>query len=96
MARYMEMATNLQEEVNKFMDAYVRRDGITEQETFEAGVQMGHIVNLAVRCNPRPSQGTVRRNIVAKAVENYCLVLMNKETDEKTGREYNKISIMPK
>ncbi len=30
-------------------------------------VQLAHIINLAVRCNPRQPQGTVRKNIVAGA-----------------------------
>jgi len=91
MARYMELSAELSKLVDKFMEQFV------DDEFFDdAGVQMGHIINLAVRCNPRQPQGTVRRNIVGTAMKRFCDVHMSKEFDEKTGREYNKIHIKPK
>lgn len=91
MARYLQVAEQVRSAVDSFLEQFV-----SEDQRQAAAIQLGHIVNLSVRCNPRPSQGVVRRNIVAKAMENHCKVAMTKEADEKTGREYNKISILSK
>ena len=93
MARYLETATQLSKEIDSFLDTFCEMDG--QGIPPQAAVQLGHIVNLAVRCNPRQSQGTVRKNIVATAMKHHCIVTMTKETDEVSGREFNKIHIKP-
>lgn len=90
MPKYLETANDLRKEIEHFVDAYVLTPC---PDICAATIALGHIVNLAVRCNPRQSQGTVRKNIVAKAMQKYCEVQMTRETDEKTKREYNKIHI---
>jgi hypothetical protein len=92
MARYLQVAEELRKEVESFMESFLdvkKPDG-------PAAVALGHIINLAVRCNPRQAQGTVRKNIVQTAMRNYCRVTMDRLTDPKTGRSYNKISIASK
>ena len=108
MSRYMETANELRKNVEAFMEAFVeepltheggeqgRIDPQDRLITAVAAVQLGHIINLAVRCSPRPVQGTVRKNIVAEAMKKYCEVTMTKEYDEKTDNEYNKIHIIAK
>lgn len=98
MSRYLETAAKLKDEINAFMQQFVNDIDQMEPQKFmeEAAVALGHIINLAVRCNPRQSQGTVRKNIVATAMKDYCNVSMTRETDERTGREFNKIHIEAK
>jgi len=90
MSRYLHTIEELRKQVETFVEFY----SLTDRK--EALVQLGHIVNLAVRCNPRQVQGTVRKNIVQGAMQKYCLVEMFRETDPKTGVEFNKIQIIPK
>lgn len=92
MARYLETADQLRKEVESFMVAITLEDA----DMGQLAVQLGHIINLAVRCNPRQAQGTVRKNIVAKAMMKYCSVTMTKEYDERTDRQFNKIHIKPR
>lgn len=99
MARYLDTASDLRKEVNSFMEAYVKDNHPMVEDSAnmkEAAVQLGHIINLAVRCSPRAVQGTVRKNIVATAMGKFCEVAMTQEVDEKTGRNFNKIHITPK
>lgn len=90
MARYLEVAAELNENIKQFVASYL------PDLPPEAAVQLGHIVNLAVRCCPRPVQGTVRKNIVEKAVGDWCRVTMTKGFDERTQKSFNKINIIPK
>ena len=90
MASYMERAEDLKELVDQFLVDHV---GFGHGK---AAIALGHIVNLAVRCNPRQLQGTVRKNIVAKAMEEYCNVTMSRKLDEISGRAYNLITIVAK
>lgn len=90
MTRYMETAEQLKKEVEGFLADWVAYN------PKEASIQLGHIINLAVRCSPRGVQGTVRKNIVAKAVEKYCRVTMDRGHDEETGNSYNRINIKPR
>jgi hypothetical protein len=98
MPRYMETATQLHDQIRSFLVEHFGFDKELSpeelQKKFNAAKEIGFIVNLAVRCAPRSVQGTVRKNIVAKAVEGYCDVGMHKVTDKNTGRSYNKISIV--
>jgi len=97
MSRYLETAESLGERVRAFLDLINRVTvPIPTNKEPEVAVALGHLINLAVRCNPRQAQGTVRKNIVAVAMRGLCKVTMTKETDEKTGRTYNKIHIHPK
>lgn len=103
MPRYMETAEELRSEVNQFLrivesymvDAGLPSDSVQGALT-EAAVHMGRIVNLAVRCSPRAVQHTVRKNIVQKAVRDYCRVGMAEVVDSETGRTFHKIDIVPK
>jgi hypothetical protein len=88
MSRYMETANELRKNVEAFMKVFVE-----DADVNAAAVQLGYIINLAVRCSPRPVQGTVRKNIVAEAMKSYCKVTMTKEYDEIRETEYNKIHI---
>ena len=90
---YMQTADELRKEVETLVNALEAGWSVPPVDIAK---QIGHIVNLAVRCAPRAVQGTVRKNIVSKAVEKYCRVTMTRETDERTGREYNKIHIEPR
>ncbi len=94
MSRYIETSTKLQELVDTFLDEHASET--YAPATPEAAIALGHIINLAVRCNPRQSQGIVRRNIVATAMKHHCNVTMTKETDERTQRTFNKIHITGK
>ena len=97
MAKYLETAEDLRKAVNAFLETHCENDG--QGISPGAGVELGHIVNLAVltvECNPRQSQGVVRENIVATAMKNHCKVTMTKVMDEKTKREYNRINIVAK
>lgn len=97
MVRYLEVAEQLKEKVNQFVETYLPRGTPTMYEIDPIALEaLGHIINLAVRCNPRQPQGTVRKNIVAKAMENYCDVYMTRELDDDSGHEYNLIHIHTK
>jgi len=91
MPLYLERAEDLRGLVKDLMQAIPNRN-----ESHFIPVTLGHIINLAVRCNPRQPQGTVRKNIVATAMKDYCNVRMTKETDKRTGVTYNKIYITAK
>lgn len=97
MTRYLETARELQKEVDSFLGLV---DWSTQDVSFGlACVQLGHIINLAVRCNPRQPQGTVRKNIVETAMANHCKVSMTKELkdpEEPSKGTYNKIHIVAK
>lgn len=93
MARYMQTASKLREEVNKLMEKIEAASPPLDEE--QIAVQVGHIVNLAVRCSPRSVQGTVRKNIVSEAMKDYCDVTMTREQDPETKKEFNKIHIAP-
>jgi len=93
MARYMEIAGDLRKEVDSFLNQFIHEEYDTPEE---AAKQIGHMINLAVRCAPRPVQSTVRLNIVREAVGKYCMVTMTEETDERTGNTYHKIHITPR
>lgn len=96
MARYMETAAELRKEVQSLMEdnhLIPQKDEPLKQVVAQ---KIAHIINLAIRSCPRGVMGTVRKNIVQEAVRDYCRVSMTKETDERTGREYNKIHISPK
>lgn len=92
MARYLETARELGKDVESLIEYLT----LPEPDMEQVAVKIAHIVNLSVRCSPRGVQGTVRKNIVQEAVRKYCRVSMTKETDERTGRSYNKIHISPK
>ena len=94
MPRYLETADQLRKEVESFLDCFVQYEGFVSRA--EAAVQLGHIVNLAVRCSPRGVQHTVRKNIVATAMKKYCRVSMTQVMDETTGSSYYKITIVPR
>ncbi len=97
MARCLETAEQLRKEVESFITTELTGTRTHEgPEVNQVAARLGHIVNLAVRCNPRQSQGTVRKNIVAIAMRDYCKVTMTRETDEITGYEFNQICIRPK
>jgi len=97
MARYLEIAEQLQKKVKQFVESNLLRGNSVCNEVDSVAVEdLGHIINLAVRCNPRQSQGVVRENIVKVAMRNYCDVTMTKERDGETGREYNLIHISAK
>lgn len=88
---YLETAEELRQEVEVYLDTYCGED-----QVHEAAVKIGHIINLAIRACPRGVQHTVRKNIVATAVKDYCRVSMTECTDERTGRSYHKINIEPR
>ena len=90
MAYYMEAAGKLKSDVDSFLQF------VPIEDVPAAAVALGHIINSAVLCNPRKPHGTVRKNIVVEAMKSYCKVTMTKETDERTGREFNKIHILAK
>jgi hypothetical protein len=90
MSRYLETAQQLGNDVEKFVECY-----ISLKDRPVAVRALGHLLHLAVRCNPRQIQGTVRKNIITEAIGKYCSVRMTKEHDEQTGRKYNKIHIEP-
>lgn len=95
MARYLETARELQTQVDDLMD-YLQSLESPEMDAPAVAVKLGHIVNLSVRCNPRQPQGTVRKNIVQTAMENWCNVSMTKEVAESGTYSYNKIHISAK
>lgn len=107
MARYMETAAKVRKEaeallvdIEHLIFRAVGQEEIdpeaVEEHKRELAKRIGYIVNLAIRACPRGVQGTVRKNIVQEAVKDYCHVTMTRETDERTGREYNKIHITSK
>lgn len=81
MARYLQTVEKLRQEV----------DGFLLKNPEACPVELGHIINLAVRCSPRAVQGTVRKNIVSGAMTNHCDVTMTKEPEG-----FNKIHIKVK
>lgn len=87
---YQERISQLRVEVESFIN---RLFGEGFDHENEAAQVLGYIVNMAVRCNPRQPQHTVRKNIVSGAVGRYCTVWMTEETDERTGKTFNKIHI---
>ena len=99
MPRYIETASRLQGEIQTFLDGHFGKDADLSPQAMgakcHAARQLGYIVNLAVRCAPRSVQSTVRKNIVQIATRGYCNIGMRKATDPVTGKEYNKISILP-
>ncbi len=98
MPRYVETSGELGKLVNEFMESFVAPavGSCGVEGMNDAAVQLGHIVNLAIRCNPRAVQHTVRRNIVQIAMKKYCIIGMKEVMDETTGVSYNKIKIMPR
>lgn len=85
MARYHQIAQQINAEVQKF----AQRHNLTNGDV----AQIGHIVNLAVRACPRACQHTVRQGIVQGAIDGFCRVTMLPGTDPVTGRRFNKIRI---
>jgi hypothetical protein len=102
----MEVAEDLGKEVESFVEGNLLQlhPGLEDgdpcgRDTLlinQMVVQLGHIINLAIRCSPRGVQHTVRLNIVKEAVGKYCRVTMTEETDERTQRTYHKIHITPR
>ena len=93
MPRYLETAAKLNERVEDlfaFVESTHPVDGPYEDQL---AIMLAHIVNLSVRCNPRQSQGVVRKIIVEIAMGARCNVSMTRETDADTGREFNQIHI---
>lgn len=88
MARYMQIASDMRGKV----DVLAKRLNMSNDDVAD----LAYIINLAVRACPRAVQSTVRGNIVGTAVKDYCDVAMTKETDKKTGRQFNKIVIRAK
>ena len=86
MSRYLETARQLRQEVNAFLSQ------LPEGQLAPLAVSLGHLLNLAVRCHPRPCQGTVRRNTIAVAMRDWCEVTMERVQVEN-GRGYNRIDI---
>ena len=90
MARYLETVAQLKAEVDDFILNYVACDS----EQRNAAIQLGHIINLAVRSCPRGVQGTVRKNIVGGAMADHCVVSMDKVPKDNDPTEtYNRINI---
>lgn len=87
---YLQTAEELRKAVVSFM---AHLDGADDSEKKDAVVEIGHIINLAVRCSPRPVQGTCRKNIVSTAMRDFCRVTMTREVDPTTGKDFNKIHI---
>ena len=92
MSRYLETSRQLGKEVENLLKLHF--DSWSPDDQGAVAVHLGHIINLAVRCNPLQSPCTVRRSIVATAMGRYCNVTMTRELDEKSGREFNKIHIV--
>ena len=85
MARYLETAR----EANAIVERLHHQLNFTPQQMED----LGHLVNLIVRCAPRAVQSTVRKNIVQTAMGRHCRVRMEKIYDDKTDRAYNKVTI---
>lgn len=97
MPKYLDVSEDLRTEVNNFLNAFIRPDDLGRfDDRPRAAVALGYIINLAIRACPRGVQHTVRKNIVATAVKDYCNVAMHECFDEKSGRSYNKIEITSK
>jgi len=90
MAYYLERAEDLKELVDTFVEEFL--DGFDVNKKNDALIQLGYIINLAIRCNPRQPQGTVRRNIIQKAIGDHVVVSMTKEVSER-GSTYNKLHL---
>lgn len=90
MAHYLETAQQLKELVNQFMEQHGSE---LAEANSKMAVDLGMIINLTVRCNPRQSQGVVRKNIVETAMTSWCTVTMSKEHDTQTQRSFNRIHI---
>lgn len=88
MAKYVQTAQELQQKVEQLG----QRFNMTNADIAE----VGHIVNLAIRCCPRGVQHTVRKNIVDIVTQGRCNVSMTEVTDPKTGYSYHKIDITPR
>lgn len=87
MAKYLQTAGELKKLFNDFME--------TNELPASAAVQLAHIVNLSVRCCPRATQGTVRKNIVEIASGDFCNVSMTAEISE-SGYSFKLIHIGPR
>lgn len=95
MPKYMETAGQLKERVEELLrvlSTYLPDDG----SIASVAVDIGHIINLAVRCAPRAVHHTVRKNIVSKAVGSYCKVQMIEMVDLISSKKYHQIDISPK
>ena len=105
MAQYMEIASDLRKEVESFVEGNLLdlRPGLESgdpcgrdsQLINQMVVQIGHMINLAIRACPRGVQHTVRLNIVKEAVGRYCQVTMTEESS-LLGNIYHKIHITPR
>jgi hypothetical protein len=70
---------------------------IPEQSRPAAAALMAQLVNLGVRCNPRPAHGTIRLNSVREAMKGLPVsVSMTEVKDEKTGKTFKALSATPK
>jgi hypothetical protein len=95
MPKYLDVSEELRGEVNTFLDAFVKEDDLGRFDPRPtAAVKLGHIINLAIRACPRGVQHTVRRNIVATALKDYCKVDMHECVGDRGT--YHKIEIAPK
>lgn len=62
-----------------------------------AAVIIGQLVNYGIRINPRACHGTIRLNAVKRACDGLpCVVTMDRAKDDRTGEEFNALSIVPK
>lgn len=94
MPHYLETAADLNKQVEKFIGVFIDKN-----EHAQAAVELAHIINRAVLCNPRKPQGIVRKRIVQTAMGNRCTVTMIREPYERrdgTMSTYNKIHINPR
>lgn len=87
MARYEKIAADMRTKVI----ALAKRCEMSPTDVAD----LAYIINLAVRCAPRAVHSTVRRNIVAMAVKDYCRVDMLEEYDALTKKKFHRIRIQP-
>lgn len=90
MARYLEVAAEANAVARKLFAL------VPAHESVLAAELIARLVNLGLRCSPRPVQHTVRLNAVRKAVNGLPVhVTMEERTDEQSGKTYNALVTSP-
>ena len=90
MARHLktaeEAAEELRKAVNAFLETHCENDG--QGVSPDGVVELGHIVGLAVRCNPHYPHEVLQ--LIATAMKDHCEVTLVRD------RDYNRINIVAK
>ena len=87
MSRYLETA----QEASVVADRIYKL--VDENRQPEVAELLARLYNLGVRSNPRPAQGTVRRNAVTRMAQNLPITIGMEKHERQDGSTFNVLTI---